>query len=121
MTALHAITNYYTRMCNSWLSGSLQISEEKEVVESFSCEILLRLYLPSSRILMAHCTLTTMDVSFRSRRVSYGRSLCGYASRVLVKTYRHFSGLLEVPDDGFCKLLRNSWQLFINIHDLLSE
>jgi len=47
MTALHAITDYYTTTCNSWLSGSLQIFEEKEIVESFSCEILLRLYLPS--------------------------------------------------------------------------
>jgi len=70
MTALHAMTDYYRRMCNSCLSGSLQIFEEKEIVESFICEILLRLYLPSSRIATEHCTLTTMDIFFRLRRVS---------------------------------------------------
>ena len=97
MTALHAFTDYYKRTCNSWLSVSLQIFEEKEIVESFSCEILLGLYLPSSRIHTAHCTLTTMDIFFRLIRVSYRSSLCGYESHVLVKIYRHFGGVIRIP------------------------
>jgi hypothetical protein len=97
MTALHAITDNYTRTCNSWLSVSLQIFKEKEIVESFSCEILLRLYLPSSRIPKAHGTLTTMDIFFRLRRVSYRSSFCEYASHVFVKIYRHFGGFIRIP------------------------
>ena len=69
MNALHAITDYYMKTCNSWLSGSLQIFEEKEILESFSCLILLRLYLPSSRIPTAHCTLTTMEIFFFEKSV----------------------------------------------------
>jgi hypothetical protein len=78
------------------LSDSLQIFEEKETVESFSCEILLGLYLSSSRKHTAHCTLTTMDIFFRLGRVSYRSSLCGYAWRVLIKIYRHFGGLIRI-------------------------
>jgi len=96
MTALQAITNYCTRTCNSWLSGSLQISEEKEIVESFSCENLLRLHLPSSRIPTAHCTLTTMEIFFRLRKVSYRSNLCGYELRVFVRIYRHFGGGIRI-------------------------
>jgi hypothetical protein len=121
ITARHAIIDYYTRTCNSWPSGSLQICEEKEIVESFSYEILLHLYLPSSLIPTAHCTLTTMDIFFRLRREPYKSRLCGYASRVLVKIYRRFGRLLEFPDDGSLKILRNPCQLFINIHDLVSD
>jgi hypothetical protein len=56
MTALYAMTDYYRRTCNSWFSGSLQIFE-REIVESFICEIQLslRVYLPSSLIPTAHC------------------------------------------------------------------
>jgi hypothetical protein len=44
-----------------WLTST---HEEKEILESFSCELLLRLCLHFSFMPMKHCYLTTMDIFF---------------------------------------------------------